>query len=439
MDGARDVDVVVVGAGLAGLTAAAFAARGGASVVVLDARSAIGGRGRTVTTDGFHLNEGPHALYRNGAGSAALRELGIRPSGRAPRVRGTRFSLDGRLVSVPPARSVRQVTGMLARLGRDAADPAWVDASAQEWIEARTGDPVARQLAATLVRVSSYSSGLDTFSADAAIDQLRSGAHGVTYLHGGWAQLVDALERVATVAGVAIRRSVKVGTVVADGHRWVVRPAGVGQGGADGGDIVARSVVLAAGGPGLASRLVSGSSATLADAAADARPVYAACLDLGLARLPVPSRTAVFGIDRPTYASTHSRAARLVDGVGEVLHVARYEPDPDDDAAADVERIADEIQPGWRDVAEVRRLGARLVVAHDRPQPGRGLRGRPSCRVPELDGILVAGDWVGPDDLIGGAALASGRAAGEAAARAAAGIVDRHRYRRDDVGATVSG
>jgi hypothetical protein len=39
--------------------------------------------------------------------------------------------------------------------------------------------------------------------------------------------------------------------------------------------------------------------------------------------------------------------------------------------------------------------------------------------VPDLRGVFVAGDWVGPDGMLADAVLASGRAAGEAAARGA--------------------
>ena len=56
--------VIVVGAGLAGLTAAATAAHLGADVTLLEAREHAGGRARTAVIDGFHLNQGAHALYR---------------------------------------------------------------------------------------------------------------------------------------------------------------------------------------------------------------------------------------------------------------------------------------------------------------------------------------------------------------------------------------
>ncbi|HWH19102.1 MAG TPA: FAD-dependent oxidoreductase [Solirubrobacterales bacterium] len=63
-----DADVVVIGAGAAGLTAAALLAKEGRTVVVLEAGRHLGGRGMAVPEEGFKLNLGGHLLEDPGSG-----------------------------------------------------------------------------------------------------------------------------------------------------------------------------------------------------------------------------------------------------------------------------------------------------------------------------------------------------------------------------------
>src|SRR5215831_20984681 len=71
------IDVAIVGGGIAGLTAAAVLSRSGKTVSVFERAGHTGGRAQTQNVDGFHLNLGPHALYRGGHAFRVLRELGI--------------------------------------------------------------------------------------------------------------------------------------------------------------------------------------------------------------------------------------------------------------------------------------------------------------------------------------------------------------------------
>jgi phytoene dehydrogenase-like protein len=80
----RTVDVIVVGGGVAGLVGAAFASKGGASVLLLEASPVFGGRARTRIVSGYHFNRGAHALYRGGFLDKALQDLGVDVRGGVP-------------------------------------------------------------------------------------------------------------------------------------------------------------------------------------------------------------------------------------------------------------------------------------------------------------------------------------------------------------------
>src|SRR5580693_4905416 len=62
------VDVAVIGAGAAGLTAAALLAKEGRSVAVYEASPWLGGRGMAVPDEGFKINLGAHLLEDPGSG-----------------------------------------------------------------------------------------------------------------------------------------------------------------------------------------------------------------------------------------------------------------------------------------------------------------------------------------------------------------------------------
>src|SRR5437660_11275087 len=109
--------------------------------------------------------------------------------------------------------------------------------SVRAWLEDHSLRPDAEAVVRTLIRLSTYTADVESFSADAAVRQLQIGARpGVLYLHGGWAQLVDGLATKVTVTP----RTAVVG-VEPDGHRVVVRTGD--------GVLSARQVVLAPGTP----------------------------------------------------------------------------------------------------------------------------------------------------------------------------------------------
>lgn len=414
--------VIVVGAGLAGLAAAAFAARAGAAVTVFEARHEAGGRARTTRVEhGYRFNQGPHALYAANAGRSVLAALGIEPRGTRPPARGYgRYR--GRLALLPgtPTDAVRShLIDVRAKLelGRLLVRPARLartelaGRSLADWTAEHVHHEGARDLVHMLGRVATYTDAADGIAADAAIPQMVGAlTEGVLYLDGGWQQLVDALAGRLAVAGTGWHHA-KVSAVRRDGDGLVVLADGAAHG--------ADSVVLAAGGPQHADDLLGGTSVHLQVAASEAQPVYATTIELALSHLPIASRRVVFGVDEPLYLSTHTPSADLGgdDGhSGEVVHVMRYGPD-DGSSITVLEAFLDDVQPGWRAAVVARRNGRAQVVAHDRPRPARGYGGRAPVALADVKGVFLAGDWVGPVGLLADASLASGAAAGRAAAR----------------------
>jgi len=411
-------DVVVVGGGLAGLTAAIAAARGGRRVTLLDGRSDLGGRARSEVHDGFTFNQGAHALYRAGRACAVLRSLGIKPTGSMPRLRGSRFERGAQPFALLTSEAVS--FGGWSAISRHIHGPGALDRAegltAAEWI-ARCPTASGRDGLAALVRVSTYLADVEHADAVEVLRQVRRAERGVTYLDGGWQQLVDALRGVAATAGVQTVAGAKVTSVEAAAGSVNVSHTD--------GAIAAASVVIAAGGPTHADHLLAGASPALSRWATEARPVVAACLDIALHRLPSKRRGLVLGLDQPTYLNLHTPAAKVApDAGGELLSLMRYsaDSDPGGDHRVVLEALADAVYPRWRDEEVHSQFGRRLIVAHDRPQPGVDPADRPAVALPELPNVFLAGDWITKEGLLADAAMASAVAAGDAAARVAAGV-----------------
>lgn len=421
-------EVVVIGGGLAGLTAANFAARAGARVTVYERISELGGRARTRDEGGFRFNMGPHALYRAAEGMEALTALGIEPVGAMPELTGAGARHGGEIHALPGGFVSLVSTGLLRaaekiEAGRFLAGlaswdiDAWTGRTLDELLESEMKHERVRELVRAIVRLTTYSHASDRLDAGAAIRQVQGAfGAGVLYLDAGWSQLIDALREKALAAGVRVRAGEGIRSVTPTGGGFSVAPLH-----GDEPAHLATRVILAAP-PSECAQILRGHPVAggVTKRWVDTLvPVRAASLEIGLRALPESKNTFALGIDEPTYFSVHSATARLAPEGGALIHCTRYlGPEEDPSRAsleAQLEGFVDQMQPGWREQVVHRTLLTNLVVSNAMVTRG-GPAIRPPVELREAPGLYFAGDWVGDTAMLADCAFASGRAAGQAAA-----------------------
>ena len=419
----RNMDVAVIGGGIAGLVAANDLARAGKSVVVFEKSSQLGGRAITIRKKGALFNLGGHALYRGGAADRIFRELGLRLEGGSPprmvsvlwknKVMPLPRFLFGRDMSWKGRMELLRV---LAKLDRINADTGEMNAmSVREWVERELRDPTVRSVFYALFRTGAFTHSPDLVTVGPALRQVRRAfrKRGVLYVQGGWQSIVDQLREQAVRAGAVVAGSTAVEAI---GHEdGEVRRLHL-----SGGETVEVGFVVAAVPPAETCRLVRDAERTSLKIWKDqAKPITVACLDLCLRRLPVPSHNLVLGIDQPVFFTNQTKPTpSLTEDGSLVIHLIKYNDasgagasDPKRDEAF-LEQTMDRIQPGWRNEIVVRQFLPNMTVVGDFVHTGR-IDKTPGPVVPEIRGLYVAGDWASHSEALVDAAAASGRRAAQ--------------------------
>ena len=429
-------DVVIIGAGLSGLTTAILLARAGRSVSIFEQSSKVGGRARTENGDGFYFNQGPHALYLSGAGAKVLRELGIKYRGSPPPSpqyfikHNVKYQQGASFFSILTAKLLEGL-GSKIELIRFFASLRKMNfneiqsVTIEEWLKKRIHHRDVFDLLITLCRIVTYANDPKIQSAGSTLSQLQMGiSGGVIYLDGGWQTLVNGLISEALKAKVRIYSGKRVSNVkeaIINSKSgamplWKINVS-------DGSTILASTLIIA-GSPIDVQGLFRDSKPDLLSYSVGKKtsrrinPVRAACFDVALSTLPNPSIPVAVGIDSPFFLSVHSASAKLAPKGGALIHVMKYlgsthESNPTTDKL-ELETFLDAIQPGWRNVVVRQRFLPVMVVynAIVTAEQG-GTLGRPDTKVPETENLYIIGDWIGSEGLLADASFASAKRAAE--------------------------
>jgi phytoene dehydrogenase-like protein len=376
---------IIIGGGLAGLTAANALAQPGRKITILEQSEHLGGRAITQHDAGFFLNLGAHALYRGGPAMRTFTEWNIPFEGHLPATDRTHLVYEGKkypLIATTASLLTSPLFGIAEKF--EAANLFRLFSAGQAphqtmraWIDDHVRSPKVRALAAAITRLTTFTADHDHLSASAALKQIAMAvANNVLFLDHGWQTLIDGLAARARSLGVEIRCNAPVSSVAfldADGIILAVPPASV-------------------------EKLTGATFPNL-------RPVRVACLDLALSALPENAANFGLGVDRPLYYSVHSAVAKLAPEGSALIQMAKYLASDSDPIAdrAELEQFADLMAQGWRDRVVTSRFLPNMTVTHAMATT----EGRPDVDALSGQGVFLAGDWVGPENMLTDTAVAS--------------------------------
>ncbi|MES9683588.1 hypothetical protein ABWK22_11820 [Gottfriedia acidiceleris] len=275
--------------------------------------------------------------------------------------------------------------------------------SLEEYLNRKITSRRVKNLILAFIRVSTFTSNSELISAGVAIGQLRSAK--VMYINEGWQSIVNDLIKKANQLGVTIQNSIVVSKITGSYPNINLILKNDTR--------INTSCLLSTFNPiDLVKLIEEPISDSFLQKCNQMIPVKAACLDLVMKGLPNPKLNFALGVDQPWYFSNHSSVAKLSNKEGEiVVHLMKYlnsvnETDSKKDEE-ELEGLLDVLQPGWRDYVISRRYLPKLIVSNDIKKPFQKLDNHLSNSDVGLEGIYIAGDWVGETELLLNASLTS--------------------------------
>ncbi|HXE43701.1 MAG TPA: FAD-dependent oxidoreductase [Conexibacter sp.] len=367
-------EITVVGGGVAGLVAAIACAEGGASVRLLDAHEALGGRGRA-TGGPFVANLGPHVLYANGELWRFMRERKLLPPMARPPLGPIRFRVDGRLRRTPPLAFHRTIVRHWRV--REAPD----DVSFRAWLSERAGERPA-ELLSRACGVFAFHHDPGELAAGFVWARFRQAFMDLPlkarYVRGGWGSLMAGLERGARERGVRIETRTRVTDVAELG-----------------------------GGPAIVATELRDAATLLGDDTLDWPSGRTLALDIGL-RGRRGDPFVVWDLDEAGWVERFSAPDKTLAPAGHALVQAQMPLRPGesaDEGERRLEALLDASFRGWRERVEFRRRQVLDAKTGALDLPGTSWRDRPA--VDRGDGIFLCGDSVAAPGLLSDPAVTS--------------------------------
>ena len=367
--------VLVVGAGLAGLSAAIDASANGHHVVVLERSKTIGGKGTSQNKEGFSLTYGPHLLTKKGPLWQLCRRLSKRkPSSSS--IRLDKIEILGHGIIRPRGNISRVIENRRALKSKDTSYH--------------------------VVRGASFLSSWDSNNT-ARIDALSKSKLLVS--NEGWIGLVGRIAAALDEIGVLIECGVKVESL----HDYGVKLK-------NGKRIEADVVILACGLNGARKLLADPYPIRAKEILVNPSRTTASIIELGLDSKPLRDRQAIIDSENcaavidyvgvQSLLSTHGShlSAIAVGGLTGDAGETRFTSS--EERLQFLEKFLDSQAGGWREhiVTDLRQEKIAIHEYCDNEIDGFAFS--------DL-GIILAGAWVKSDYILADAAVHSGRTAGK--------------------------
>jgi 15-cis-phytoene desaturase len=399
---------VVIGGGLAGLSAAARLAKHGLQVILLEKVSKLGGRAITIPMKGFDFNFGAHAIYNRDASylSKLKKELDLSITFVDYDPAKARYDLGETMTPMPATLEGLFKTKVLPS-GADKAvfavevvktitklERGETGLTIGEWLRKSNLPQAVRELMLSLA-----SSNFFTFEPERIpstvyfqyYQRMFKTRHPVSYVEGGWESLVTELSRVIEENGGEIRTKSKIENVIFDDKRLtsVVTKDG---------PVEADHFVFAVPPTELGKLFAETPLEDAVQPYLHYRANNVLVYDIGLKkRIATPytyiydRQARVFMTDISAYTDCTPEGGQLVQAIGYLVseHVGQKEHEQKHKQA--IEALFDKHLPGWRDELVVKRYTKKAAVQQIKVEDDQQLM---PIKFHTSPNVFFSGDWV---------------------------------------------